>query len=482
MENNYSYKHLEFDIYNNYKIKDKNIKIRIENNNSKIGVLLVGIGGNNGSTLVTSLLAYKKGLTWENKNGIHNVNFLGSIYEYGSINLGYNKEGKIISKLMKDMAPFKNPKDIIIGGWDICKDNLYECCKKNKVIEPQLYNQLKDDLINIIPMKSIYYENFIAQNQKERSNNYISTYSKWNDVLNIVSDITKFKLENNLDNVIVIWTASTEKQNKCDTYKNTEELFEKLKQNDINIPPSIIFATATIISEGIVINTSPQNTIISPILELAKKYGTFVAGNDLKSGQTKLKSVLIDYIASSGLRPLSIVSYNHLGNNDGLNLKEKPQFNSKEITKRGVIDDIIDENPILIKEKPEHLVDIRYIKSVGDSKRAIDEYYSELMLDGRNTLSINNICEDSLLAVPILLDIILFTDLFSRTSFLDLDTKEEYNFSSNLSLLSFFFKAPIDSGRPIINSFFKQRYALENFIKACNGIPINDFLNLHNHI
>ena len=225
MENNYSYKHLEFDIYNNYKIKDKNIKIRIENNNSKIGVLLVGIGGNNGSTLVTSLLAYKKGLTWENKNGIHNVNFLGSIYEYGSINLGYNKEGKIISKLMKDMAPFKNPKDIIIGGWDICKDNLYECCKKNKVIEPQLYNQLKDDLINIIPMKSIYYENFIAQNQKERSNNYISTYSKWNDVLNIVSDITKFKLENNLDNVIVIWTASTEKQNKCDTLDHMYSIF-----------------------------------------------------------------------------------------------------------------------------------------------------------------------------------------------------------------------------------------------------------------
>jgi myo-inositol-1-phosphate synthase len=213
------------------------------------------------------------------------------------------------------------------------------------------------------------------------------------------------------------------------------------------------------------------------ILDLAnQKYG-FVAGEDFKTGQTKLKSVIVDFLASSGIKPLSIVSYNHLGNNDGLNLNENSQFISKEITKKNVIDDIIDENPELFKGKnPDHCVVIKYVPSVGDSKRAMDEYYSELCLDGRSTIAIHNTCEDSLLAVPLMLDIILFGEFFSRVKITE--NNKIYNFSPNLKLLSLFFKAPVDDGTPIINAFFKQRYALENFIKICNGIPINDFVNL----
>ena len=215
---------------------------------------------------------------------------------------------------------------------------------------------------------------------------------------------------------------------------------------------------------------------------MAKKYNTFVSGEDFKTGQTKLKSVLVDFLASSGIKPLSIVSYNHLGNNDGYNLSEQPQFESKEITKRNVIDDIIEENKILFNnKKPEHCVVIKYIEAVGDSKRAMDEYYSELFLDGRSTISIHNICEDTLLAVPVILDTILFSEYFSRITF-TLEDGTNVPFSSILSLLSFFFKEPVDDDNPITNAFFKQRYGLENFIKASRGLPINDFINLHNRI
>lgn len=479
----YSYKYLDFNNENKYKVKENSINIGIEDydNKKKIGVMIVGLAGNNGSTFTAGLLGYQKNVNFENKNGIHKIKFYGSISQYGSINLGYNKNGEIVSNLIKNMVNIRDPNDIIISGWDIVNTNLFEASKKNKVLEPDLLYKLKNDLEKIKPLPSVYYKGFIASNQEKKCNNIKNNKTKWVDLEEIKNDITRFKLDNNLEKVIVVWSGSTEKFNNLDHNLTSEKLIEKILNNDSEISPSIIFAVASILSGCIFINTSPQNTNIPAVIELAKEYGTFITGDDLKSGQTKLKSVLVDYLASSGIKPLSIISYNHLGNNDGLNLSETDQFRSKEITKRNVIDDIVEENPILFNnKKPDHEVIIKYIPSVNDSKRAIDEYFSELFLDGRNTLSIYNVCEDSLLAVPIILDIILFSDLFSRTVFKNDDNDDLFKFSTNLSLLSFFFKAPVNlTNQPIINSFFKQRYALENFIKVCNGIPINDFINFH---
>ena len=481
MENNYYYKYLEFQNDGNFILKENNIKIKVENYNKdkKLGIMIVGLGGNNGSTFAASLLAYNKGLTWENKNGEHSVKWLGSISQYGSVNLGYNKDGKVMSKLMKSMVPLRNPEDIVISGWDICGDDLYKACKKNKVIDPSLINQLKEELQIITPIKSIFYDGFIATNQSVKCNNVKTSGSKLIDLNSIKDDIEKFKYENNLEKVIVIWSGSTEKMVDIE-YKSSEILLESVVNNSSLISPSMIFALATILSGNIFMNTSPQNTINTAILKLAEEYNTYVGGSDLKSGQTKLKSVLVDFLASSSIKPLSIVSYNHLGNNDGLNLSQPLQFESKEISKRNVIDDIVDENPQLFEgKKPDHEVIIKYVSAVGDSKRAIDEYYSELMLDGKNIMSIYNLCEDSLLATPLLLDICIFSDFFSRITFI-LENGVEKKFSSNLSLLSFFFKSPIDDDRqPIINSFFKQRNAIGNFIKVCCGLPIDDFLLLH---
>lgn len=163
-----------------------------------------------------------------------------------------------------------------------------------------------------------------------------------------------------------------------------------------------------------------------------------VAGDDFKSGQTKIKSVLVDYLVSAGIKVSSIVSYNHLGNNDGKNLSAPEQFRSKEISKSNVVDDMVLSNGLLCvvckitlpalfvsygirryakDEHPDHVVVIKYVPYVGDSKRAMDEYTSEIFMGGKNTLVMHNTCEDSLLATPLILDLCIMAELCERITY-----------------------------------------------------------------
>lgn len=200
--------------------------------------------------------------------------------------------------------------------------------------------------------------------------------------------------------------------------------------------------------------------------------GGLIAGNDFKSGQTRFKTVMSDFLIGAGLRLSSVVSYNHLGNNDGKNLSEDKCFQSKRISKGGVLDDAIKSNKILYPEGDNHIdheVVIKYVPFVGDSKRAIDEYSSKIFLGGVNTISTYNICEDSLLAVPMMIDMVVLGELLTRMS---VDGKQ---MGPVLSYLSFFFKAPITNHPEyIINSFTRQRQTLVNFLKAAAGYTPDD--------
>merc|ERR1719265_1249279 len=151
-------------------------------------------------------------------------------------------------------------------------------------------------------------------------------------------------------------------------------------------------------------------------MDLAEEKQVFIGGDDFKTGQTKYKSVLVDFLVSSGIKPTSIVSYNHLGNNDGRNLSAPKQFRSKEISKSNVVDDMVAANHILYDEgeHPDHCVVIKYVPHVGDSKRAMDEYTSKIFMGGTNTIVMHNTCEDSLLASPLILDLVLITELAER--------------------------------------------------------------------
>lgn len=483
----YSYKYCEFDEENNnkYVIKEKKYKINIAPTVSgkKIGVMIAGLGGNNGSVFTAGMLAKQKGLTFENRDGTQAVDLLGSLYAYGTVNLGYNNKGKVVSKLMRDMVDMKSVDDIVVDGWDICDNNLYDALKINRVLEPDLLRQLKDDLENITPKKAVYYPGFIAKNQHERAINILQNNDKWKDVDSILMDINNFKLKHDLDRVIVVYSGCTESYNNTDDFKTFPDLIRAIQTNSVDISPSIIYAVACVLSGGIFINIAAQNTVFPALLEMAKVYDAFIGGEDLRSGQTRLKSALVDWIACCGLRPLSIVSYNHLGNQDATNLRENPQFLSKKMSKTNVIDDVIAENPALFKgKKPDHDVIIRDIKAVNDDKIAMDHYMSEIFLGGRHHMYINSVCMDSLLAVPLILDIILFSELYSRVTITD-ENDVTVPFSSNLSLLSLFFKAPVkDLKNPDVNAFFKNIYAIKNFILACNGLPMDDFIHLHTRI
>lgn len=174
-----------------------------------------------------------------------------------------------------------------------------------------------------------------------------------------------------------------------------------------------------------------------------------------------------------------------MGNNDGFNLSAPKQFRSKEISKSNVVDDMVSSNNILYhkNEHPDHCVVIKYVPYVGDSKRAMDEYTSEIMMGGHNTLVIHNTCEDSLLASPLILDLVLLAELCSRIKIRRQNDTSYSSFSSVLSLLSYLCKAPlVPKGAPVINSLFRQRAAIENILRACIGLPPNSHMALEQRV
>jgi len=204
----------------------------------------------------------------------------------------------------------------------------------------------------------------------------------------------------------------------------------------------------------------------------AKEKGGFIGGSDFKSGQTRFKTVMSDFLIGSGIRLSSVVSYNHLGNNDGKNLQEDKCFQSKKISKAGVLDDAIKSNEILYPsgdDKIDHEVVIKYVPFVQDSKRALDEYSSSIFMNGVNTISTYNICEDSLLATPLMIDMIILGELFTRMLI------NGESMGPVLSYLSFFFKAPITNHEEyVVNSFSKQRESLVNILKVAAGFQPDD--------
>ncbi|XP_022194293.1 inositol-3-phosphate synthase [Nilaparvata lugens] len=452
----------------------------------RVGLMLVGWGGNNGSTITGAILANKLGMSWSTKEGVKKANWFGSLTQASTVRLGPGSDGKDVCIPMADMLPMLRPEDIVLDGWDISGLNLAESMERAQVLDYNLQVQLAPLMKDMKPRPSIYFPDFIAANQSERADNVL-TGTKWEQLEAIRKDIRDMKEKQNVDQVIVLWTANTERfaeiiEGVNDTADN---LIAAIKRNEAEISPSTIFAVASILEGSTYINGSPQNTFVPGCMELAERYRVFIAGDDFKSGQTKLKSVLVDFLVNAGIKPVSIVSYNHLGNNDGRNLSAPSQFRSKEISKSNVVDDMVDSNSILYKpgEKPDHCVVIKYVPYVGDSKRALDEYTSELMLGGHNTISIHNTCEDSLLAAPIILDLVILAELCSRIQFKAENQQTYHQFHPVLSVLSYLCKAPlVPSGTPVVNALFKQRACIENIMRACLSLPPDNHMTLEHKL
>ena len=434
------------------------------------------------STCVAGAIANKLNMTWETKEGTHSSNYWGSVMMASTVKLGNDAHGNSVMAPLKNMLPMVHPNEIVWGGWDINKKNLGDAMKRSKVFDFDLQKKLYPHMKDIEPLPSVYFPDFIAANQGERADNVL-TGSKQEQMDQLRKDIREFKASNGLDKVILLWTANTERFASVEEGVNdtSETLLASIKRGEAEVSASTIFAVASILEGSTFINGSPQNTFVPGVIELARQHKVFIAGDDFKSGQTKMKSVLVDFLVSAGIKPVAIVSYNHLGNNDGKNLSAPSQFRSKEISKSNVVDDMVASNRILFDEDehPDHVVVIKYVPYVADSKRAMDEYTSEIFMGGKNTIVMHNTCEDSLLATPLIYDLVILGELCERITVKKEGADEWEAFHPVLSLLSYMLKAPlVANGAPVVNALFTQRQAIINVMRACLGLAPDNHMTL----
>lgn len=456
----------------------------------KVGVMLVGWGGNNGTTVTAGIIANRRNIVWETKKGKQSPNYYGSMIMSSTTPLGINRQtGKAVNIPVHDLLPMVHPNDIVIGGWDISGMDLADAMDRAQVLEPTLKSQIRKEMATMTPLPSIYYPDFIAGNQGPRADNLIpGSKPCMAHVEQIRKDIQEFKSANGLDKVIVQWTANTERfadliEGVNDTADN---LMKAIEAGHEEVSPSTVFAVACILDSVPFINGSPQNTFVPGCIELAEKHNSFIGGDDFKSGQTKVKSALADFMINAGLKLEAVVSYNHLGNNDGKNLSEQKQFRSKQISKSNVIDDMVEANHILYQpgEHPDHEVVIKHVPAVGDDKRALDEYFAQIFLGGHQTIAMFNICEDSLLAAPLIIDLVIVAELMTRIQVRKAGEAVKYgSFHPVLSILSFMLKAPVTPpGTPVVNALVTQRAAMINIFRACVGLKPENSMTLEHKL
>lgn len=462
---------------------------KVDRSVPRVGMMLVGWGGNNGSTVTAAIIANRRGLTWDTREGPQAANYYGSVVMGSTMKLGTDaKTHKDVNIPFHDVLPMVHPNDLVVGGWDISSMDLARAMDRAAVLEPTLKAMVRKEMAEMKPLPSIYYPDFIAANQEDRADNVIpGAKASTAHVEQIRKDIRDFKTQHRLDKVIVQWTANTERYAEIIPGVNdtADGLLGAIEQGHAEVAPSTIFAVACILENAPFINGSPQNTFVPGAIELAERHGAFIGGDDFKSGQTKMKSALVDFLINAGIKLTSISSYNHLGNNDGKNLSSQRQFRSKEISKSTVVDDMVEANSVLYKdgEHPDHTVVIKYMPAVGDNKRALDEYYAEIFMGGHQTISIFNVCEDSLLASPLIIDLVLVTEMMTRIQW-KCDGDDKYkSFHSVLSILSYMLKAPLTPpGTPVVNALAKQRGALTNIFRACVGLEPESDMSLEHKL
>jgi len=425
------------------KIKTKNLEI--EKPKGKLGVLLVGLGAV-ATTFIAGILAIKKKLTKP----------FGSITQMQTIRLGKRTEKR--TPLIKDFVPLADINDLVFGGWDIFDDDCYEAAKKAKVLNDDLLEKLKSELKKIKPMKGVFNRDYVR--------NLDGNHIKWGNRLKMVQrlreDIRNFKKKYNCKRLVMIFIASTEIYLEQKKVHSSLKEFEKgLKEDSRLISPSMMYAYAAL-KEGIPFaNGSPNLCVDIPALvELSKLTKTPIAGKDLKTGQTLIKTIIAPGLKARMLGIEGWFSTNILGNRDGQVLADPFSFKTKEKSKLGVLETIL--QPHLYPElygKMEHIVRINYYPPKGDNKEAWDNIDIFGWLGYPMQIKINFLCRDSILAAPLVLDLVLFLDLAKRAGLFGI---QEW--------LSFYFKSPqVAEGLYPENDLFIQLMKLKNTLRWMMG-------------
>ena len=382
---------------------------------------------------------------------------IGSLTQMGTIRLGKRTENR--SPAISDVVPLAQLDQLVFGGWDIFEDDCYEAAKTAGVLEPALLAQVKDELSAVKPMPAVFDRQYV---KRLDGPNVKKGKTKRDLAEQLIEDIRRFKSANQLDRLVLVWCGSTEIFLTETPAHQSVAAFEKaLEANDPSIPSSMIYAYAAI-KEGLpYANAAPNlSADIPALLELAQQTGSPLAGKDLKTGQTLIKTIVAPGLKARLLGVEGWYSTNILGNRDGEVLDDPESFKTKEESKKSVLDYILQPNlyPDLYKDL-HHVVRINYYKPRGDAKEGWDNIDLVGWLGYKMQLKINFLCRDSILAAPIVLDVALFLDLAKRVGY-----------SGIQEWLSFYFKSPMHA--PSVypeHDLFIQLMKLKNTLRHMRG-------------
>jgi myo-inositol-1-phosphate synthase len=408
----------------------------------KLGVLIPGIGAVT-TTLLAGVFAARKGLARP----------LGSVTQTGKIRLGKRTENRIIP--IKEFVPLANLDNIVFGGWDIFSDSAYQAAGKASVLESKHIDLVREEMESINPMTAVFNKNYV----KKLDGPHVKKGKNKMDLAEqLMKDIESFKAQHHVDRLVMCWAASTEAFHQAaKVHYGIKEFEEGLRNDDPAISSSQVYAYAALKMGIPYINGAPHMTTDCPaLLELAEENRVPICGKDFKTGQTLMKTIIAPGLHARLLGVSGWFSTNILGNRDGEVLDDPESFKSKEVSKLGVLDTILkpDTYPELYKDLY-HKIRINYYPPRGDNKESWDNIDIFGWMDYPMQIKINFLCRDSILAAPVMLDLILFTDLAHRTGMYGI-----------LEWLSFYFKSPmVKEGLYPENDLFVQRSKLQNTLR-----------------
>ncbi|HUP01752.1 MAG TPA: inositol-3-phosphate synthase [Gemmatimonadota bacterium] len=383
-----------------------------------LGVLLPGLGAV-ATTFIAGVEAVRRG----------NARPFGSLTQMGTIRLGGRPEKRV--PRIQEFVPLAGLDQLVFGAWDVFPDNAYESALNAGVLKRDEVERVREFLETIAPMRGAFDRRYV---KKLDGTHVIESRSKRAWAEQLIEDIARFREEKSCDRLVMVWCGSTEVFLKPAAVHESLEAFERgLDADDPAIPPSMVYAYAALKSGIPYANGAPNLSADVPaLLELADENGVPVTGKDFKTGQTLMKTILAPGFKARMLGVRGWYSTNILGNRDGEVLDDPESFKTKEESKLGVLDYIL--QPELYPELYEdlsHVVRINYYPPRGDNKEGWDNIDIFGWLGYPMQIKINFLCRDSILAAPLVLDLVLFLDLARRAGMTGI---QEW--------LSFYWKSP----------------------------------------
>ncbi len=424
----------------------------------KLGVMIPGMGAV-ATTFVAGVQAVRRGLAHP----------IGSLTQMGTIRLGKRTEGR--SPRIGDFVPLAEINDLVFTGWDPFEDDMYAAARKAGVLERDLLDQIKPFLSQIKPRPAVFDRNYV---KRLDGPNVKKGKTKMDLAEQVRDDIREFKESSGASRMIMIWCGSTETFLQPTAVHQSVKAFEQaLAKNDENIAPSMIYAYAAL-SEGVpYANGAPNLTVDIPAMhELSRRNEAPICGKDYKTGQTLLKTILAPGFKARMIGLAGWFSTNILGNRDGEVLDDPGSFKTKEESKLSVLEHILQPElyPLLYGNIC-HKVRINYYPPRGDNKEGWDNIDIFGWLGYPMQIKVDFLCRDSILAAPIVLDLVLFLDLAKRSSELCGLGIQEW--------LSFYFKSPMTApGLYPEHDLFIQLMKLKNTLRHLKDEPLITHLGL----